>query len=136
MILREFVCLNGHGFEASLRNMASENPSCAECGAATRQRYVRVGLGGVADAGTPQERMPTSWTGVRGGEPSTVAGLHAVAKKRQKLEEKYPELAGDRRPILSHEGLFAKKPLRAGDDISKAISDAVGANKRSKDQDR
>ena len=34
---------------------------------------------------------------------------------RQKLEEKYPELRGDQRPVLAHEGKYHDKPLRAGD---------------------
>ena len=29
--------------------------------------------------------------------------------------ERHPELAGDRRPILAHEGPFASQPLRAGE---------------------
>ena len=47
-----------------------------------------------------------------------------LAAKREKLEERHPELAGDRRPILAHEGIFARKPLRAGDDIAAAVRDA------------
>ena len=34
---------------------------------------------------------------------------------REKLEEKYPELRGDQRPVLAHEGKYHDKPLRAGD---------------------
>jgi alcohol dehydrogenase class IV len=30
--------------------------------------------------------------------------------------EKYPELRGDQRPVLAHEGRYHAKPLRAGDD--------------------
>jgi hypothetical protein len=34
---------------------------------------------------------------------------------RRKLEEKYPELRGDQRPVLAHEGRYHARPLRAGD---------------------
>ena len=34
-------------------------------------------------------------------------------EQRQKIEEKYPELAGDNRPVLAHEGPYAAEPLRA-----------------------
>ena len=48
-------------------------------------------------------------------------------ESREKLEEKYPELGGDRRPILAHEGIFNGRPLRAGDDIGTAVKDATQA---------
>jgi hypothetical protein len=35
--------------------------------------------------------------------------------RRQQLETKYPELVGDTRPILAHEGRYHNAPLRAGD---------------------
>ena len=34
-------------------------------------------------------------------------------EQRRKLEEKYPELSGDTRPVLAHEGPYAAAPLRA-----------------------
>ncbi len=39
---------------------------------------------------------------------------HAL-ERRERLAEKYPELAGDRRPVLAHEGRYATAPLLAGD---------------------
>jgi hypothetical protein len=36
-------------------------------------------------------------------------------EQRQKLEERHPEIAGDQRPILAHEGRYEKAPLRLGD---------------------
>jgi hypothetical protein len=38
-----------------------------------------------------------------------------VADARRDLEARHPELAGDRRPVLAHEGRFEHAPLRAGD---------------------
>jgi hypothetical protein len=44
-----------------------------------------------------------------------VGQLRRQWSARQKLEEKYPELRGDQRPVLAHEGKYHAKPLRAGD---------------------
>jgi hypothetical protein len=38
-------------------------------------------------------------------------------EKRQKLEERHPEIAGDQRPILAHEGRYERAPLRLGDPV-------------------
>ena len=38
-------------------------------------------------------------------------------EQRRALEDRHPELAGDRRPVLAHEGRFESAPLRAGDPI-------------------
>ncbi|YCK79867.1 hypothetical protein M1D89_00300 (plasmid) [Arthrobacter sp. D3-18] len=69
--------------------------------------------------------MPRSWNAVRQGDRETIAHWHRLAERREALEDKYPELAGDRRPILAHEGIFSGRPLRAGDDIAEAVSSAM-----------
>ena len=33
------------------------------------------------------------------------------------LAQKYPELRGDQRPVLAHEGQYHDHPLRAGDPV-------------------
>lgn len=71
--------------------------------------------------------MPKSWTGIAGGDPDAVAHWRQKMEKREQLEEKYPELGGDRRPILAHEGIFNGRPLRAGDDIGTAVKQANDA---------
>jgi hypothetical protein len=43
--------------------------------------------------------------------------LRRTAERRRALEDRHPELAGDRRPVLAHEGRFESAPLRAGDPI-------------------
>lgn len=63
--------------------------------------------------------MPRSWNGLNQADPSTIEGWRKIAARRDKLEEKYPELAGDRRPVLAHEGIFSQKPLREGDPLSR-----------------
>lgn len=121
MILYDFRCTEGHRFEAGIASMHASNPECPGCGAATNRVPSRVQIGGVADAGPSREQMPRSWRGVGNGHPDAVAHWRSTIEKREKLEEKHPELAGDRRPVLAHEGIFQGRPLRAGDDIPASI---------------
>jgi hypothetical protein len=59
--------------------------------------------------------MPQTWRGTYEGNPEYVGQLRRQWSAREKLEEKYPELRGDQRPVLAHEGKYHAKPLRAGD---------------------
>ena len=61
------------------------------------------------------EQIPQTWKGTYGADRGYVGQLRRKWDGRQKLEEKYPELKGDRRPILAHEGRYHDAPLRAGD---------------------
>lgn len=49
------------------------------------------------------------------GSPEYLGQLRRQWNARSKLEEKHPELRGDRRPVLAHEGRYRARPLRAGD---------------------
>jgi hypothetical protein len=80
----------------------------------------RVALGGQASPGPSREQMPQTWRGTYEGNPEYVGQLRRQWQGRQKLEEKYPELQGDQRPILAHEGRFHGQPLRAGDPLPSA----------------
>ncbi|TNM64143.1 zinc ribbon domain-containing protein [Streptomyces sp. NP160] len=127
MVLHDFTCAQGHRFEAGLASMSSPDPACPACGSATRRRPSRLNIGGRASTGVPRERMPRSWEGVGRGDRETVAHWRAVAEEREALEERHPELAGDRRPVLAHEGVFAGRPLRAGDDVAASLAAAKAA---------
>ncbi len=72
------------------------------------------------------EAMPQTWRGTYGGNREYLTELRHTVDARQKLEERHPELAGDRRPILAHEGHFASQPLRAGDTPASRMSEAHG----------
>jgi hypothetical protein len=74
-------------------------------------------LGGQADAGLPMDRMPQTWRGVYNGSPEYTGQMRRQWENRQRLEAKYPEIAGDQRPILAHEGRYHGAPLRAGDPV-------------------
>ena len=61
------------------------------------------------------DQMPQTWRGTYEGNPEYLGQLRRQWNDRQKLEEKYDELRGDRRPVLAHEGRYHAAPLRAGD---------------------
>ncbi len=61
--------------------------------------------------------MPQTWRGTYNGSKEYVTGLRRQWDRRQKLEAKHPELAGDQRPIIAHEGRYHDVPLRAGDPV-------------------
>jgi hypothetical protein len=128
MILYDFGCENGHRFEDALPSMDSAAPDCVVCGSATQRRISKVRIGGLAKTGPGREQMPNTWRAVRQGDKEAVAHWHKLARKREALEERYPELAGDRRPVLAHEGIFADNPLRAGDDVQASVAGALATS--------
>src|SRR3569833_2779924 len=116
MPLYDYRCERGHRFEAMAPLAASDRADCP-CGAGAAKVPSRVSLGGAADAGRPMDLMPQTWRGTYEGNREYLGELRREWGARQKLEEKYPELAGDRRPVLAHEGRFHGAPLRAGDPV-------------------
>lgn len=127
MILYDYRCEQGHGFEAGVTSMTSPDPDCPSCGTRTHRVPSQVRLGGVADTGPSREEMPHSWQGIAGGHPEAVSHWRKKIERRERLEDKHPELAGDRRPVLAHEGIFQGRPLRAGDDIGASVAAATKA---------
>ncbi|WP_152343384.1 zinc ribbon domain-containing protein [[Arthrobacter] sp. ATCC 21022] len=117
MILYDFRCVEGHVFEASLSSMFADDPVCPVCSSAAKRKPPRIGLSGRVDPGPSKEDRPRSWQQVNGGDPETVRAWQRSIEKREKLEERYTELAGDNRPVLAHEGIFSSKPLRVGDEM-------------------
>ncbi|MEO3824528.1 zinc ribbon domain-containing protein [Actinomadura sp. B10D3] len=113
MPIYELRCEAGHRFEV-IQSFTAPLPACA-CGAATAKVPARCGLLGTASVPPPQEMMPQTWRGTREGDRAYVTELRRTAQERRALEERHPELAGDRRPVLAHEGRYEHAPLRAGD---------------------
>jgi hypothetical protein len=129
MILYDFGCQNGHRFEDALPSMNSAAPDCVVCGGTTQRRISQVRIGGMAGTGPSREQMPNTWRAVGQGDKEAIAHWHKLARRREALEQRYPELAGDRRPVLAHEGIFAANPLRAGDDIRASVASALATPK-------
>jgi putative FmdB family regulatory protein len=122
----ELSCETGHRSE-SLQASTAPLPACPVCGAATRKLLSGFGVGGSASAPPPPERMPQTWKGTHRGNREYVTELRRTAEARRDLEAKHPELAGDRRPILAHEGRFEGAPLRAGDPAPSGPEGPAGA---------
>ena len=117
MPMYQYACDCGHRFEALVRQIDGPSPDCGLCGDTPRRVPSAVAHIGRADPGPSHADAPKSWRATNNGDRETVQHWHKQMTKRQKLEERNPELAGDRRPVLAHEGRFAEKPLRAGDPI-------------------
>jgi hypothetical protein len=109
----ELQCDAGHRFEV-LQPFEAALPRCA-CGAGTTKVPSSFGIGGSATLPPAPERMPQTWRGTYNGNREYLTTLRRTAEERRNLEQRHPELAGDRRPIAAHEGPFAAAPLRAGD---------------------
>ena len=123
MPLYDYRCDRGHRFEAMAPIAAADVAACP-CGADAVKVPSRVSLGGVAHAGRPMELMPQTWRGTYEGDREYLGHLRQEWTARQKLEDRYEELRGDRRPIVAHEGRYAGAPLRAGDPVPGSSTDA------------
>jgi putative FmdB family regulatory protein len=111
-----FKCGCGYRFE-HLGSYDAAAPGCPACGGETRKIPAGFSLGGQAGTGLAKEEMPQTWRGTYDGSREYVTGLRRQWDRRRKLEEKHPELAGDQRPIIAHEGRYHAAPLRAGDPV-------------------
>ena len=116
MPVYEYRCGCGGSLEV-LTNPGAPAPTCPSCGRQTRKLVSGFAVGGRADPGLSQSEMPQTWKGTHGGNREYIASLQRQWERRQRLEDRYPELAGDRRPILAHEGPYSALPLRAGDAV-------------------
>ncbi len=136
MITYDVLCPSRHRTEIQLASMFDDNPPCPTCGDATSRVPALARLGDAADAGPRREDMPNTWHGVGQGDRDTIRHWHEVMRKREKLEATYPELAGDRRPVLAHEGTFRDRPLRAGDPLVSTVADATFGAQRPRTDDQ
>lgn len=93
----------------------ADAPGCPACGGVTRKVPGRISLGGRAGAGPSREQLPQTWRGLYDGNREYVTQVQRTWERRQNLEARHPELAGDERPVLAHEGRYHDTPLRAGD---------------------
>lgn len=118
MPIYQLRCLNGHRFEV-LQSLHAALPACEYCGGETVKVPSVFAFTGRATRSLPPppEAMPQTWRGTYEGNREYVTELRRTAERRKDLEERHPELAGDQRPILAHEGRFATAPLRAGDPV-------------------
>ncbi len=117
MPIYDYRCPDGHAFEAMTTIADREQQDCPACGQPSGKVLSPVPLGGRAGPGPSMEQMPQTWRGTYEGNPEYVGQLRRQWEARQKLEDRYEELRGDRRPVLAHEGRYHGAPLRAGDPL-------------------
>lgn len=127
MPLYELKCPDGHRAEVNL-SFYDEIPPCQRCGSPMIRVTTTFAIKGKATLPSPPENMPQTWRGTYGGNREYLTQLRREAEARQNLEERHPELAGDRRPVLAHEGRFESKPLRAGDSLGSTPNHAGHAH--------
>lgn len=135
MVSYDVRCPDGHRFEVDLPSIFSANPACTHCGQPTSRVPAVGGLKGLASPGPSRDEMPNTWRGIDRGNPDTVNHWRKQMTRREKLEQRYPELAGDRRPVLAHEGAFATNPLRAGDPKAAEVAAATFGSPTKPDKD-
>ncbi len=109
-----YKCECGLRFE-HLASFDAPAPGCPRCGGDAGKIPAGFSLGGQANAGLAKEQMPQTWRGVYNADKEYVTGMRRQWDRRRQLEDKHPELAGDQRPIIAHEGRFHEAPLRLGD---------------------
>ena len=114
MPIYDLRCSNGHVTEV-IQSFSAPLSPCGECGAATAKLPSLVSIAGTAGIPPPPERMPQTWKGTYNGNREYVTQLRRTAEARRTLEERHPEIAGDRRPVIAHEGAYETAPLRKGD---------------------
>lgn len=114
MPIYDLRCQLGHRFEV-LQSFTAELPACPVCGSLTVKLPAGCALSGVAGVPPAHDRQPQTWRGTYSGNRGYLAELRTQAEERSRLEASYPELAGDRRPVIAHEGRYEAAPLRLGD---------------------
>ncbi|MEP7024608.1 MAG: zinc ribbon domain-containing protein [Actinomycetota bacterium] len=126
MAIYQLSCGQGHRFEV-IQSFTVPLPPCASCGEPTSKVPSVFGIGGrgAASLPPPAEAMPQTWRGTYEGNREYLTQLRRTAEQRQVMEARHPELAGDRRPILAHEGRYEAAPLRAGDALPSPGTGAV-----------
>ena len=114
MPIYDLRCADGHRFEV-IQSFTAALPVCPACGSPTARVPARVGLTGTAALPPSHDRLPQTWRGTYNGNREYLNQLRSTAEARTRLEDRHPELAADRRPVLAHEGRYENVPLRSGD---------------------
>ncbi|HEX6448018.1 MAG TPA: zinc ribbon domain-containing protein [Trebonia sp.] len=131
MPLYEYACGRGHRFERLVPFANADSPSlaCPSCGTTECRRLPSsAALLGRAAPPPGRDAAPRSWEETHGGDRDTILHWQRSLEQRRTLEEKYPELSGDTRPVLAHEGPYAAAPLRADSSAGDSLRAAQPAH--------
>ena len=116
MPIYELECRLGHRIEV-IQAISMAIPHCPSCDSEMYKLPSTFSIGRRAVLPPSPDAMPQTWKGTYDGNREYVNSLRKIVDERVKIEERYPELAGDRRPILAHEGRYESVPLRVGDQV-------------------
>lgn len=122
MPIYEYGCACGNRFERLVARPDTPPPACPGCGGVPRRLPSVFALSGRADPGPGPDRAPRTWEQTNHGDRETITYWRKALDRRAKLEERYPELARPRAPVLAHEGRYAAAPLRAGEPVLRRSS--------------
>lgn len=127
MPIYEYACAAGHRFSVFVHRPDAPRAACPTCGREGRRRISAFALSGCATPGPGPEDAPTTWEATGGADPEVILGWQRTLERRRKLEERYPELARPRSPVLAHEGSYERAPLYADEAVGGA-SDRTGGS--------
>ena len=126
MPIYEYRCDCGGTVEV-LAALGAPAPACPACGAETRKAVSRFALSWAGRRRPIAIQDAPDLEGHLRRQPRIHHHLQRQWEQRRRLEESYPELAGDIRPIVAHEGPYSAVPLRAGDPAASTAADGPGA---------
>lgn len=112
MRIYDYTCGCGTRFEAMVRGSDAPPPPCIDCGAPTR-RLPSAGAALLGQAKLPAtaNAAPKSWEGTHRGNTEYIAHWRRTLDDRAALEERHPDLATKRSPVVAHEGRYHSAPL-------------------------
>lgn len=117
MPVYEYECCAGHRFSVFAHRIGAPDAACPTCGREGQRRVSRFALTNRAGPGPGPDDAPRSWEAAGGGDPEVIGYWRRALERRQKLEERYPELARPKRPVLAHEGPYERAPLYADEPV-------------------
>lgn len=116
MPIYDYVCSCGNRFEALIETHRTPAPRCPDCGSEPQRRPAGgAALLGHARLPANPGRAPASWEGTYRGDREYVAAWRRSLDARAVLDERNPEIAVTRSPVLAHEGRFEGAPLTLDD---------------------
>ncbi|MEV6380681.1 MULTISPECIES: FmdB family zinc ribbon protein [Streptomyces] len=123
MRIYDYACACGTRFEAMVSGPDAPPPPCADCGRPTR-RLPSAGAALLGQARLPAtaDAAPKSWDGTHQGNTEYIAHWRRTLDARAALEERHPELAKKRSPVVAHEGPYHAAPLTADELASGTIN--------------
>jgi putative FmdB family regulatory protein len=114
MPIYEYRCACGATFDELHRGFDEPAPACPSCSGVAERVQSRFSIVGVAKTPRSADDAPCSWRETGNGNRAYIQQWRRELDRRAVLEDRHPELAPTRTPVLSHEscaGIVPAKPL-------------------------